>query len=410
MTSVENVGPTIAGCWWSPQVGLKEQMMDQRTKMSARRGAPSSKRRIGTIIDDRWALEAILGKGGMGTVYAGRHVNNGRRAAIKVLHAVHKDDIDLCERFYDEAYAANRVPHSGTVRAFDDGALEDRTPFLVLERLEGENLEQLRMRAGGCLSEEATFELADAVLSILSAAHGVGVVHRDVKPDNIFFTEDREVKLLDFGIAKITDARRPARTDAKMSLGTPAFMAPEQALGLWEEVDEQSDIWALGATLFTVLTGRLVHQVETTNALLFAAMTQSAPRVREVERGIYPGVASVVDRALSFKKEDRYASALEMQGAVKRVLLELRTKGIGATSLPKTKEIRENWSHYSSATTQVAEAPESAIRKLRLPHRCASKSWVAALAVMLCAAVVLFAVSQTDFFQSDAAIHSSSRM
>lgn len=384
--------------------------MEQRTKKSAHRVAPSAEERVGTTIDDRWVLQSILGSGGMGTVYAGQHVNNGRRAAIKVLHAAYKDDLDLCGRFYNEASASNRVPHPGTVHALDDGTLVDQTPFLVLEYLEGENLEQHRLRAGGCLSEVTTFEFADAILSILSAAHGVGVVHRDVKPDNVFITEKGEVKLLDFGIAKIPDARRPDRTDANISLGTPAFMAPEQARARWDEVDEQSDLWALGATLFTVLTGRLVHEAETTNELLLAAMTESAAPVRDVESGIYPGVASVLERALSFNKEDRYASALEMQGAVRRVLLGLRKKERGLISPLNARTRLVNSPQYSRKTTRRVEMHESAIQVSSAPRRRSGKSWAAMLALMVCGGVLLFAVTRTDSSQSGATTPSLSHL
>jgi serine/threonine protein kinase len=166
------------------------------------------------------------------------------------------------------------------------------------------------------------------------------------------------VKVLDFGIAKISDPPRSHRTDANISLGTPAFMAPEQARGRWHEVDEQSDLWALGATLFSVITGRLVHEAETANELLLCAMTASAPRVADVAPNISPGVARVLNRALSFDKRDRFASALEMQEAVRNVLMDRRTR---ETTTPQVQRVSADFSSHSCTTMRAVVEGESHI-------------------------------------------------
>src|SRR5262249_41528832 len=156
-------------------------------------------------------------------------------------------------------YLANRVGHDGAVAVLDDDQTEDGVVFLVMDLLEGATLEDLA-RQGPCAPNEVAF-LVDGLLDVLGAAHGRGIVHRDVKPGNVFVTRKGEVRLLDFGIARIREGSAvfaPTRSGAL--LGTPGFMAPEHARGRWDEVDARTDLWAVGATMFRLLAGRPVHE------------------------------------------------------------------------------------------------------------------------------------------------------
>src|SRR5690606_8215467 len=201
----------------------------------------------------------------------------------------------------------------------DDGITEDGTPFLVLELLEGETLQNRWQRSGHVLPVLDVFLLVEPLLGILEASHEKGIIHRDIKPDNIFVTVTGEIKLLDFGIARMAESHRNLKTQFGATMGTPEYMAPEQARGRWEEVDEQSDIWSLGATMFALVCGRTVHEAERSNELLLACMTQHAPPVCAVAPDVPEIAAAVIDKALAFEKTARYASAEEMLDDVRYV-------------------------------------------------------------------------------------------
>jgi eukaryotic-like serine/threonine-protein kinase len=273
--------------------------------------------RIGKVLRDKWKLYDLLGLGGMAAVYAASHVNNGKRVAIKLLHPEVLSNAEARSRFLREGYVANKVGHPGTVQVLDDDTDEDGSVFLVMELLEGESFETRRARSRHVLSAIDVLKVADRVLDVLASAHEKGIVHRDIKPDNIFLTSDGGVKLLDFGIARLRDSMRRATMTSGGAIGTPAFMPPEQARGRWDDVGPRTDIWALGATMFTALTGRLVHEAETVNELLLAAMTKPAPPLSSILPGVPSAVATVVDRALAHDMDARWSDARTMQTMVR---------------------------------------------------------------------------------------------
>ena len=220
-------------------------------------------------------------------------------------------------RFLSEGYAANAVKHPGVVSVLDDDVSEDGSAFLVMELLEGETLEARASRSG-CLPPSEVLPIAASLLEILGAAHAVGVVHRDIKPENVFLTLQGETKILDFGIARVRElSAGNGRTQDGSAMGTPAFMPPEQARGRWDEVDHRTDLWAVGATMFTLLAGRPVHDGATVNEVLLSAMTNAAPLLSTVCPGVSASVAEAVDRALAFDKSDRWPDAATMLGAVR---------------------------------------------------------------------------------------------
>jgi serine/threonine-protein kinase len=252
----------------------------------------------------------------MAAVYAATH-QNGSRVAVKVLHPELSIDSQGRSRFLREGRVANAVGHDGAVKVLDDDTSEDGSVFLVLELLEGESLEQRCARFGGRLAEDEVLSVAHQVLDVLSAAHARGIVHRDLKPDNLLLTRAGTVKLLDFGIARLRELSTASNaTQDGLTMGTPAFMAPEQARGLWDEVDAQSDLWALGATMFNLLSGRLVHEARTANEQLLSAMTHPAAPLSSVVPGVSAVVAHIVDKALAFDKAKRWPSAQAMREAI----------------------------------------------------------------------------------------------
>lgn len=275
--------------------------------------------RIGSVINDKWRLDRLLGVGGMACVYSATH-RNKKRAAVKMLHREYSTDDAIRERFLREGYLANSVGHRGVVTVDDDDIAEDGAVFIVMELLDGETLEQRWRRKGHRLPVEEVLAVADQVLDALAAAHDKGVVHRDLKPENLFLTRDGVVKVLDFGIGRLKELEGvPTSTLSGATMGTPAFMAPEQARGRWEDVDGQTDLWALGATLFTLLTGEYVHEGQTVNETLALAVTQPARSIKTLRPDLPERVSGLIDRALAYAKPQRFADARAMQAEVRLV-------------------------------------------------------------------------------------------
>lgn len=271
--------------------------------------------RIGTVLKDKWRLDKLLGVGGMASVYAATH-RNGKRVAVKMLHPEISLDAAMRQRFLREGYVANKVGHRGAVAVDDDDTTNDGAAFLVMELLEGETLDARMRRKGGKLSQAEVLSAMDQVLDTLAAAHEQGIVHRDLKPENIFMTKDGVMKILDFGIARIREmSGTSSATQTGSLMGTPAFMPPEQARGRWDDVDARSDLWAVGATMFTLLTGRLVHEAETPNEALVLAVTARARSLATIDPVVIPAVAALVDKALAYESEGRFQTAREMQAA-----------------------------------------------------------------------------------------------
>ena len=274
--------------------------------------------RVGSTLRDKWRLDVLLGVGGMAAVYAATH-RNGSRAAVKILHPEMSTNEFVRERFLWEGYVANAVGHAGAVRVIDDDLAEDGSLYLVTELLDGETLEERRIRLGGRMPEDEVLLAVDQLLDVLVAAHANGIVHRDLKPENVFLTRAGSIKVLDFGIARLRElSTTSTATHSSAMVGTPAYMAPEHARGLSDEVDERSDLWACGATMFCLLSGRGVHEGRTPSEQLESATSRPAPPLWSVAPDVGAGVAQLVDRALEFTKDRRWPSATRMQEALRK--------------------------------------------------------------------------------------------
>jgi serine/threonine-protein kinase len=293
---------------------------------------PRAEERIGSVLHDKWTLERLLGVGGMGAVYAARH-RNGARAAVKVLSPAMGRLPHIRKRFIQEGYAANRVEHAGAVKVLDDDVIQEGadegTAYLVMELLEGEALGD-RAKKQPPLTEHDLLVIAEGVLAVLAAAHANGVVHRDLKPDNLFLARDPDregvqIKVLDFGLARLLEAQE--QTIAGMALGTPTYMSPEQASGKVAEIDGRTDIYALGSILFQLATNRRIHDAAHTLGLVVRMATTPAPKVRTVAPDVSEAFARVVDRALEFRREDRYPDASAMLADVRDALAAVPTEG-----------------------------------------------------------------------------------
>jgi serine/threonine-protein kinase len=278
-----------------------------------------AEQRVGKVIKGKYRIDRVLGLGGMAVVYAVTHQRNNAELAIKMLHPELSVRDDIRERFLREGYAGNSVKHPGVVMVVDDETAEDGAAFIVMERLHGAPVDVLAEKHNNRLPLSVAVAIVDQLLDVLGAAHDKGIVHRDIKPANMFLTRDGIVKVLDFGIARVREAmasNQAQQTGSGVLLGTPAFMSPEQALAKSTLVDAQSDVWAAGATLYTLISGRLVHEAENGTQMLIKAATERAPSLATVAPGVPPGIVEVVARALVYEKEQRYPSAATMRQAL----------------------------------------------------------------------------------------------
>jgi serine/threonine-protein kinase len=271
---------------------------------------------LGTVLLEKYRVDRVLGVGGTAVVYAVTH-RNRRRFALKMLRPDLSLRPDVRARFAREGYVANTVEHPSVVDVLDDDVDERGSVFLVMELLDGLSLDQLCTAPFSALPPREALELADRLLDALEHAHRRSVVHRDIKPSNLFVTREGELKVLDFGVARLRDASIEA-THAGTTLGTPAFMAPEQAAARGGGVDARSDVWAVGATLFTLLSGRHVHEGENARQVLVRCATEPPRTLVSVMPDAPPELVALLDGALRMDPDERFASASAMRDAVHR--------------------------------------------------------------------------------------------
>ncbi|MDC0675938.1 serine/threonine-protein kinase [Nannocystis radixulma] len=277
--------------------------------------------REGAVLADRYRVYHRLGKGGMGEVYLAEHMDIGRKVAIKTLNAHLQDKPEIAERFMQEARTSSRVRHSNIVDITDFGKTDHGAPFFVMEYLEGEDLKSVLKRER-VLPWDRARDIILQVCAALSAAHAHGVVHRDLKPDNIYLIRQGEqelVKVLDFGIAKIISDAGDEMTQTGVLLGTPEYMSPEQAQD--QPLDGRSDIYAMGVLMFRMFTGRLPFRAKAFMAVLAMHMQEPPPRPSEVDptRPVNAGQEAVILRCLAKKPDERFQSADELAAAIRAI-------------------------------------------------------------------------------------------
>ena len=274
---------------------------------------------VGDEIAGRYRMTKLLGMGNYGTVFCALDLMSGAEVAVKVLHDRHTTSRDLVGRLLREARIAREIAHPGVARVLDAGRDDEGRVYLVLEKLEGRDFGTI-LDEGKELSKDLVVEVGRQVLSVLSAAHKIGVVHRDVKPENIFLQRDDgksvRVKLLDFGIAKLNRAlpASAVRTGKGLTLGTPWYMSPEQWRG--DELGPQSDVWSVGAVLFHALSGRPPHDGMELGAIRDSITTWHADSISVIREDCGPALTQAIDRALMLRKEDRWCDAAAMASAL----------------------------------------------------------------------------------------------
>jgi len=271
----------------------------------------------GAVLSGKYRIDGVLGEGGMAVVYAVTHLRNTARLAVKVLHEASALKGHVRARFVREGKVANSVNHPGAVQMIDDGIAEDGSPYLVMEHLNGVSVDDLNSHA---VPLSAALNIAYQVLDVLRAAHENGIVHRDIKPANLFVLRNGRVKVLDFGISRLHDGAEPFDSQATGSvMGTPFFMAPEQARADASEIDTRTDLFAVGATLFTLISGEYLYTGDDSRQVMIQAATQRARSLESVAPGTPRAVVDLVAKAVAYDSAARWGSAEAMQEAVRQV-------------------------------------------------------------------------------------------
>lgn len=306
--------------------------------MRARSG---DERGVGTVIDGKWRIDRLLGRGATSAVYEVTH-RNGVRAALKILHPQLCADPATCARFLREASLANAVKHRAVATVRDDGITEDGCAYLVLDLLEGKTLEAWRVARGGRVSVEEVAPIADELMSALSAVHAAGVVHRDLGPKNVHVTTTGDLKIFDFGTASLFEGGKNPSVGLLAAAPVSPYAAPERAQGTAGGVDAQSDVWSLGAMLFVMLAGE--------PPLGPKGQLRS---LGEIAPELPPAVITVVDRALATDKLARWSDVRSMRAAFRRAAGPCTAMRARALTMLPTDEVAPVSDHRSSSAPTV---------------------------------------------------------
>ena len=290
-----------------------------------RRLSDSNRQWLGRVVDGRYRVREVIGRGGMGVVYRVEHLRMGKVAAMKVLHHDLAGDPDIVDRFEREAAAVSKLHHPHTVQVFDFGTYQGAL-YLLMEYVRGLDLGRI-LRRDGPIPWPRCAPLLAQICGALQEAHELGIVHRDLKPENVLSTRTTRghdyAKVLDFGLAKLERRGVPSAETARNAMvGTPYFMAPEQIRG--DEVDARTDLYSFGALMFELLTGEHLYSGSTAVGVLTKHLTAEpdAPSMRAPKLGIPPAVDHLCRKALARDPADRWQSAGELAEAIEEIYAE----------------------------------------------------------------------------------------
>jgi serine/threonine protein kinase len=322
----------------------------------------------GVLVDDKYRIARVLGRGGMGSDFAIEHVIVGRMMAMKVLNTW-TDERDI-ERFKLEARAATKIGSPHIVDVLDLGQLPDGTPYMVMEYLQGETLGQ-RLRQRGKLTPTETAPIAMQILEGLGAAHKAGIVHRDLKPDNVFLArignaEADQVKLLDFGVAlSRTATNRTSRlTRTGVAVGTPSYMSPEQA-SAERDLDATTDVYAVGVILYQALSGRLPFDAKNMQGLVAQIVMGKVTPLSRLAPNADRAWVTLITKAMSRRPQNRFQSAAEFQAAVSAWIEDqgarhaLESSTAVGSAVSRTEQSSYEALGIASTVNAIVDAPKS---------------------------------------------------
>jgi serine/threonine protein kinase len=294
---------------------------------------------VGQVLAGKYRIDEKIDEGGMGCVYRATHVLMEKVVAVKVLHPALAADDRIVARFTREAKAASRISHPHAINVTDFGESENGVVYLVMEYLRGRTLKDI-VRSGGPLTLQRAVEIVRQVAGALEAAHNEGVVHRDLKSDNIMLEEATGgdwAKVLDFGIAKIQQTERsvhetdPGLTAPNLIIGTPQYMSPEQCSQA-SDIDARSDIYSFGVIVYEMLAGHVPFTGDSPTAIMMRHIQEPPPSILEERKDLPPGVGRVIARSLAKRPEDRFQSATELAAALAAAAEEPALAGAAATA------------------------------------------------------------------------------
>ncbi len=297
---------------------------------------------VGTAVTHNVRLVRQIGEGGMGSIWLADHQGLDTEVAVKfIAKDLVKDDPEMAQRFKREAGAAAKIKSPHVVQVFDYGVMEDGIPFIVMELLLGESLGE-RIADGSVLKPSVAVEIAAQTARALTDAHELGIVHRDIKPDNIFLTQTAGalfVKVVDFGIAKCTEGPMRGYTSTSSVFGTPAYMSPEQMMST-KNVDAQADIWGLAVTCYEMLTARLPFNADTATGMAVAVCTGQLDLPSKWEPGFGDVLDAWSEQAFHVDVEQRFESAADMAAALKDAFPQVSSPLV---SLPPSLGAKDEW-------------------------------------------------------------------
>jgi len=288
---------------------------------------------LGQTLASKYSVERLIKRGGMGAVYAGKHVLMDKTVAIKVLHPALALDDDVVRRFSREAKAASRISHPHAVNVTDFGESENGVVFLVMEYLDGLTLKDI-IKSEGPMRVDRVAEIVRQVAGALDAAHEQGVVHRDLKSDNIMLSQTNGgdwAKVLDFGIAKIqeSDARDADITAANLVIGTPQYMSPEQC-SQSTAIDARSDIYSFGIIIYEMLAGQVPFTGESPTVIMMKQVQDPPPSILDARPDLSPAISAVISKALAKQPEDRFQTAGELLAALSQAFASDEAQEVAA--------------------------------------------------------------------------------
>jgi eukaryotic-like serine/threonine-protein kinase len=327
------------------------------------------------LVAGKYELIRLIGRGGMGSVWEGRHCELGTRVAIKFIESEYAKNEEALKRFKNEALAATRIDSKHAIKIHDIGTTQEGKPYIVMEFLNGEPLDK-RIERFGRLSPQDTARIVQQVCRALQRAHDAGIVHRDLKPENIFIVhedDDEVAKVLDFGIAKMKDPSDHAVSSSTKTgavLGTPYYMSPEQARGL-RTIDHRTDLWSLGVIVYKCITGKLPFDGESLGDLLVKICTAPLPIPSHTLPGLPVSFDAWFARALDRDPNQRYSTATELADSLAYACgVSVRRGPMSSLPTPGQQPYTQpaQYSSVNSGTGPMSQVPSGALQVPQQPY------------------------------------------